>query len=115
MKKNLNSSVTIRPFRRKDLDEVVRIGVRTLSGPGTEQRWKTYLLKSSYLSHDRVLVAERGGQILGCTLLLNFRMSLDGRPCPMDGVAAVAVDPLARRQGVANKLMREAVDSAYLG
>jgi predicted acetyltransferase len=113
MKPKVESSVTIRTFRKSDLAELTRIGMRAFTGPGTEERWELYLTKNPYLPAERQLVAEVDGKIVGETAMLDFRTTIEGRLCAADGIAAVAVDTTARRQGVADALMREAVTSAH--
>ena len=65
------------------------------------------------LGPERLLIAEADGTIMGTAALLDLKMTLEGRSCPFDGVAAVAVDTVARRRGVADALMGEAILSAH--
>ncbi len=77
---------------------------------GTPEMWMAYYRDNSYLHHrDGVLVAERNGDIGGQCALLRFDLSLQGVDVPAMGLAAVGVAPELRRQGVADRLMREAL------
>ncbi len=102
-------SVRVRPFRPADEKDLIRLGMRAFSGPGAEARWRRYLRGNPHLSSERILVATRGAARVGMTAILDFRMAVEGRLVPVDGVAAVAVDPLSRQQGVADALVREAI------
>jgi len=108
-KKNRLHPLRVRPFRPADEKDCIRMGMRAFSGPGTEDRWRHYLRGNPHLSAGRVLVATRGSARVGMAALLDFRMAVEGRMVPMDGVAAVGVDSLSRQQGVADALLREAI------
>lgn len=102
----------VRRAKKTDLPELVRVGIGAFRGTTNEERWTSYYTKNSHLSWDRIWVAEHEGRVLGKTSLLDFRMRLDGRLVRVDGVAAVAVDLTARRQGVADALVRRALADA---
>ena len=101
--------LSVRSFRASDEKECARIGSWAFTGPGTESRWRVYLRRNPHLSPERVLVAVRGRQHAGMAANLDLEMAIEGRLVPVDGVAAVGVDPLHRQQGVANALVREAI------
>src|SRR5262249_48280192 len=89
-----------------------RVSMSAFRGPSTVERWTGYYTKNAHLSWPRILVAERDGQVLGSASLLDFRLRVDGRLIRADGVAAGAGDPAARRPGVADGLLREALTDA---
>jgi predicted acetyltransferase len=76
---------------------------------GTPEGWADYYRDNEHLRHaDGVLVAEdAGGVVAGQCALLRFSMALAGGDVPLVGIAAVGVQPEARRRGVADRLMRE--------
>jgi predicted acetyltransferase len=77
---------------------------------GTPEMWTAYYRDNSYLGHaNGVLVAERDGQTAGQCALLRFELALAGADVPAMGIAAVGVAPEFRRQGVADRLMRDAL------
>jgi len=102
----------VRRARKSDLPELVRVGISAFRGGTNEERWISYYTKNAHLSWDRIWVAERDNRVLGKTSLLDFRMRIDGRLTRVDGVAAVAVDLTARRQGVADALVRRGLTDA---
>jgi predicted acetyltransferase len=85
------------------------MGVRAFSGPGAEDRWRRYLRANPHLTRERILVAARGAERVGMAAVLDLQMAVEGVLVPTDGVAAVAVDPVARQQGVADALVRQAI------
>jgi predicted acetyltransferase len=77
---------------------------------GTPEMWAAYYRDNTYLRHaDGALVAEQNGALAGQCALLRFELALAGVDVPAYGIAAVGVAPEARRQGVADRLMREAL------
>lgn len=108
-KRTTSPELRVRSFRASDEKECARIGAWAFSGPGTESRWRVYLRRNPHLSPERVLVAVRGSRHAGMAANLDLEMAIEGRLVPVDGVAAVGVDPLHRQQGVANALVREAI------
>ena len=102
----------IRRSRSKDLPELIRVSMGAFRGPSNEDRWTSYYTKNPHLSWSRIWLAERDGLVLGTASLLDLRMRLDGRLVSVDGVAAVAVDMTARRQGVADGLVRQSLVDA---
>jgi predicted acetyltransferase len=98
---------TLRPARRTDLASLVQVGISAFRAPTTEERWTRYYADNPHLPPERVVVAERAASLLGSAAMLDLRLAVDGRMTPVDGVAAVAVHPAARRQGVAEGLMHE--------
>jgi len=102
----------VRRSRSKDLPELIRVSMGAFRGTTTEDRWTRYYTKNPHLSWQRIWVAERSRLLLGTASLLDLRMRIDGRLFPVDGVAAVAVDMTARRQGVADALVRQSLVDA---
>jgi len=102
----------VRRAKKSDLPELIRVGISSFRGTTNEDRWTSYYTKNAHLGWDRIWVAERDGKILGKASLLDFRVRIDGRFVPVDGVAAVAVDITARRQGVADALVRRSLTDA---
>jgi predicted N-acetyltransferase YhbS len=102
----------VRRARKADLPELIRVGIGSFRGSTNEDRWRSYYTKNAHLRWERIWVAEKDGRLLGKTSLLDFRIRIDGRFVPVDGVAAVAVDLTARRQGVADALVRRALSDA---
>jgi predicted acetyltransferase len=104
---------TVRRSRPSDFAALVEVGMGAFRAPTTEDRWRRYYAENPHLPPERVAVAERGGRVLGSAAMLDLRLAMDGRMVPVDGVAAVAVHPAARRQGVADGLMRECLFDAH--
>ena len=113
MRTKIESEIIVRPFKKADLEDAIRVCARALTGPAYEDHWRRYFTKNSYLSPGRLLIAEKDGQVVGTTGILDFHMTLGGKLCPVDGVAAVAVDSFARRQGVADRLVRESIHFSH--
>jgi len=77
---------------------------------GGPEMWAAYYRDNTYLRHaSGVLVAERDGVLAGQCALLRFDLALAGVDVPAMGNAPVGVAPESRRQGVADKLMRDAL------
>jgi predicted acetyltransferase len=55
---------------------------------------------------DRTLVARSGGAIVATSGLFTMRLAVPGGVAPMAGVTAVGVDPVHRRRGLLDRLMR---------
>jgi predicted acetyltransferase len=112
-------SNVLRRSRAADAAELTRLSVAAFRGAATEEQWSRLYVRNPHLPPERVLVAERAAEpghdrrLVGSAALLDLRLAVDGRMVPVDGVAAVAVHPAARRQGVADRLMREAVRDAH--
>ncbi len=63
-------------------------------------------LWSRMLEPDRTLVARSGGAIVATSALFTMRLAVPGGVAPMAGVTAVGVDPVHRRRGLLDRLMR---------
>jgi predicted acetyltransferase len=63
-------------------------------------------LWSRMLEPDRTLVARSGGGIVATSGLFTMRLAVPGGVAPMAGVTAVGVDPVHRRRGLLDRLMR---------
>lgn len=81
-------------------------------------RWRQYLQELADVAarsrHAVVLGAVDGGQVLG-TVTVEIERNVDGMPRAPDDPAhlrMLAVDPIARRRGVARKLMAQAIELA---
>ncbi|NYT76950.1 GNAT family N-acetyltransferase [Alcaligenaceae bacterium] len=118
------ASWTIRPAALSDIDALVSLRAHLLDGASEavyasrtseeSRRWKTAYRQwlAQVLVVDertRIFVAEQGGEVLACaTGLINLRP-----PAPdcLNGwygwVQSVVVAPAYRRQGIAERLMRE--------
>ena len=111
MKTRLEPELIIRTAKKKDLNQVIHVAIRALTGgeDGLEDLFRRYFTQNPHLPPERLYVAEKDGAIVGTTAILDFQFVLDGKLCPADGLAAVTVDPIARRQGVADELVRESI------
>lgn len=58
------------------------------------------------LEVDRTLVARSGGAIVANSGLITMQLAIPGGVAPMAGVTAVGVDPVHRRRGLLDRLMR---------
>jgi len=65
------------------------------------------------LGEENVRVALRLGEVQGGMVLLPMFQYFGGRPIPMMGVAGVGVSPCYRRQGLAKKMMKQALLEAH--
>jgi predicted acetyltransferase len=63
-------------------------------------------LWSRMLEPGRTLVARSGGAIVATSALFTMRLAVPGAVAPMAGVTAVGVDPMHRRRGLLDRLMR---------
>jgi predicted acetyltransferase len=63
-------------------------------------------LWSRMLEPDRALVARSRGAIVATSGLFTMRLAVPGGVAPMAGVTAVGVDPVHRRRGLLDRLMR---------
>jgi predicted acetyltransferase len=63
-------------------------------------------LWSRLLEPDRTLVARSGGAIVATSGLFSMRLAVPGGVAAMAGVTAVGVDPVHRRRGLLDRLMR---------
>lgn len=103
----------IRPARSSDIPAIARLWVVAFPGNRTEaDRARMLETGGRYGGLDTVLVAEEAGGIVGAAKIYALTQHLTGRAMPMMGLAAVAVDPAARRRGIAARLCREAVAAA---
>ncbi len=68
-----------------------------------------YSLSDMFVIEDKSL----GGGVLGCLRITPFEVCSRGDRMPMAGIAAVAVQPEARRRGVAETLMEDALRKMY--
>ncbi len=68
-----------------------------------------YTLSNMYVIEDK----ESGRGILGCLRITPFEIGSRGARMPMAGIAAVAVQPEARRRGIADTLMEDALKKMY--
>ncbi len=68
-----------------------------------------YSLSDMYVLEDKSV----GAGILGCLRITPFEVYSRGVKMPMAGIAAVAVQPEARRRGIADTLMQDALRKMY--
>lgn len=68
-----------------------------------------YSLSNMYVAEDKTLNAG----IAGCLRITPFEVYSRGTKMPMAGIAAVAVQPEARRRGIAEALMEDALRKMY--
>ncbi len=68
-----------------------------------------YSLSNMFVIEDKSL----GGGVLGCLRITPFEVYSRGEVMPMGGIAAVAVQPEARRRGIAETLMEDALRKMY--
>ncbi len=68
-----------------------------------------YTLSNMYVIEDRSM----GAGLLGCIRITPFEVYSRGVKMPMAGIAAVAVQPEARRRGIADILMEDALRKMY--
>ena len=104
-----------RPFRNGDPPALVRLWNAAGLGRGavagaTVEAFDHLLFAHRHFGRDRVVVAERNGGVVGAALA-GFGPTADGARVDRTRgvVAAVLVDPDARRQGVGRELMTRAV------
>ncbi|PPK70396.1 GNAT family N-acetyltransferase [Actinokineospora auranticolor] len=94
--------VTIRAYREEDAEAAWRLrrlsfgGPRETSVPDLPGAWNG-------------LVAESDGAVAGFLRIWRYNQFFGGAAVPMGGVASVAVHPHARGQGVAGRLLTEAL------
>jgi predicted acetyltransferase len=67
------------------------------------------------LSLDRTLAAFDGSQIVGCTAVFPFQMTVPGTALPVAGVTMVGVAPTHRRRGVLRGLMNRQLADLHAG
>lgn len=75
----------------------------------TPQEWTAYL---DLLGRDAVRAVRRGGRVVGGLALFDTPQWFGGRPVPATGVAAVAIAPEARGQGLARALLARCLEEA---
>lgn len=68
-----------------------------------------YSLSNMYVAEDKTINAG----IVGCLRITPFEVYSRGTKMPMAGIAAVAVQPEARRRGIAEALMEDALRKMY--
>jgi predicted acetyltransferase len=116
MKPSEFEPAVLRRARAADAAELARLSVAAFRGPATEEQWGRLYARNPHLPPERVVErpAAPGDarRLVGSAALLDLRLAVDGRMAAVDGVAAVAVHPSARRQGIADRMMREAVRDA---
>jgi len=122
------AAVTVRPFRPEDEDGLLRLLIAAFgrwparevtASPAEHLHWK---LRSSEAAFQAHVVAEAGGQIVGCRLFRIFDVHTGGRPLRACWGFDVAVLPDFRGQGVMTRLrdfglaqLRRSVDLQFGG
>ncbi|MGH7724301.1 MAG: GNAT family N-acetyltransferase [Candidatus Eiseniibacteriota bacterium] len=97
--------IVVREARKGEEEKLADSGFRSFRTADRESWLKYVFRENPHLVAPDTLVAEIGGQIAGQASGFRFTMSLAGRDVPVRGIAAVAVVPEFRRQGVADAVM----------
>jgi predicted acetyltransferase len=95
----------LRPSRRGEEDALGAVAHDAFR-VNDASSWQRYFHENTARAPEDTLVAEDETGILGHATALRLSLKRRGREVPFRGVAAVAVTPLARRQGVAGRLVR---------
>ncbi len=101
-----STQVTLRAARKGEHKILGQIAHRAFQ-VGESVKWERYFREHPHHRSRDTRVAKVGPTIAGHATALRLTMSLCGKDVPMAGVAAVAVSPEYRREGVADALMRE--------
>jgi len=62
---------------------------------------------------ERTLVARAGGAIVASSALFSMQLAVPGGAVPMAGVTAVGVDPVHRRRGLLDRMMRGHLEAIH--
>jgi len=100
----------IRPGAPSDILALARLWAMAFPGErSVEIRAQQLRDGGIYGGIETCWIAEQGGRLAGAFRIYDFALSLCGIPCRTLGLAAVAVDPVFRRQGVGQRLCEEAL------
>lgn len=100
----------LRPAGEEDLLPLARLWALAFPGErSVEARARQLRDGGMYGGLETCWVAERNGRMIGAFRVYDLTLHLFGRPFPTLGLAAVAVDPSFRRQGVGAALCRAAL------
>lgn len=103
----------IRPAAESDIRAIAELWATAFPGRRTvDDRVRMLETGGRYGGLETVLVTEVDGRIAGAAKLYSMTQHITGLPVPMMGLAAVAVAPDHRRQGIAARLCQEAVETA---
>jgi predicted acetyltransferase len=106
----ISESLHLRPGRLRDVLPLARLWALAFPGERTvEVRVQQLREGGTYGGIETCWVAEREGRLAGAFRMYDLNLSLFGIPCPTLGLAAVAVDPGFRRQGVGRQLCEAAL------
>lgn len=103
--------LTIRTAGEEDAPALARLWADVFPGERTAEERLEGLLGGSdpFGGLETCRVAEEGGRMVGGFRIYSLRMHLWGRELPVQGLAAVAVAPDARRRGTGGAMCREAI------
>lgn len=106
--------VVIQPALASDINEVATLWCEAFPGERTvAERARMLERGGRYGGLDTVLVARRGdGALVGACKVYRMTQYIGGVAMPMMGLAAVAVDPHARRRGIGARLCVHAMEAA---
>lgn len=106
----MTDGITLRAVRPRDLAErMADLDFRAFRAASVAD-WVKYFREHTALARrDSGLVIERDGELLAQCVTQSLELSLAGQAVAFGGVAAVGVAPEARRQGLADRLLREAL------
>lgn len=99
----------LRKYRPEDRLSLAHLSAASFGNNPAD--WEEYYdpEKNPRLDPDQVYVIEEDGEPRASVTVLPLRVSVDGSPVPMGGVAAVSTHPAYRRRGYAGELMRLAL------
>jgi predicted acetyltransferase len=108
------ADVTIRPAEATDIQDVAALWCQAFPGKRTAaERARMLEAGGRYGGLETVLVArDDAGHLLAACKIYRLTQHIAGAPMPMMGLAAVAVAPEARRQGLGAHLCTRAMDAA---
>lgn len=107
-------NLQIRPARHDDIPAVAALWCEAFPSRRTvAERARMLETGGRHGGLDTVLVAEDGSRLVGACKLYRLTQHITGRPLPMMGLAAVAVDPGSRRRGIGARLCTAAARAAH--
>lgn len=110
----MDGNVMIRPGVAADIDAVTALWCEAFPGKRTaDERARMLEAGGRYGGLETVLVArDASGQLLGACKIYRLTQHIAGVAMPMMGLAAVAVAPAARRQGLGGRICVRAIEAA---
>jgi predicted acetyltransferase len=104
---NTGADLLFRPAAESDLDRIVDIHTQSFPDGRTPAQRRTSRTHNMYGALDKLLLAERGGMVVGHAFGFDIDMAIGGVFVPGLGIASVAVAPEARGVGIARLLVAE--------